>query len=223
MTTRINLTTTDVKQTRVALKVFDSVVEADGVTVVVSFTIRSREEFGEYQLVIANSVMPAVRRAIEIFPEGTVSCNSHCNHVRLVKLVGKLITNQLLNIINYFINSLRILDIPRPPSIIDIQNIGPHSATILWSEGFHGGSDQTIYYEISSDFLYRTWITVLMDTIEISETQYIRNTTVSNLVEETIYYIRLYSTNSQGRSEMTEISNFTTKGIAVFQLLFYKV
>ena len=62
-----------------------------------------------------------------------------------------------------------------------------------------------------------------MDTIEISETQYIRNTAVSNLVEETIYYIRLYSTNSQGRSEMTEISNFTTKGIAVFQLLFYKV
>jgi len=70
LNTRINLTTTDVKQTRVALSVFDSVVEADGVTVVLSFNIRSQEEFGEYQMVVANNVMPAARRAIEIVPEG---------------------------------------------------------------------------------------------------------------------------------------------------------
>jgi len=62
--------TTDVKQTRVALKVFDSVVEADGVTVVLSFNISSQEEFGEYQFVVANNVMPAARRAIEIVPGG---------------------------------------------------------------------------------------------------------------------------------------------------------
>jgi len=70
MTTRVNLTTTDVKQTRVALKVFDSVVEADGVTLELAFNISSQEEFGEYQLVVANNVMPASRRAIEIVPEG---------------------------------------------------------------------------------------------------------------------------------------------------------
>ena len=70
MTTRINLTTTDIKQTRVALKVFDSIVEAGGVTVVLSFTLNSQDEFGEYQFVVANNVMPAARRAIKIVPEG---------------------------------------------------------------------------------------------------------------------------------------------------------
>jgi len=70
LNTSINLTTTDVKQTRVALNVFDSVVEADGITVVLSFNISSKEEYGEYQIVVANNVMPAARRAIEIVPEG---------------------------------------------------------------------------------------------------------------------------------------------------------
>jgi len=64
--------TTQNKPTRVALKVFDSDVEADGVTVVVSFTISSQEEFGEYQLVISNNIMPAVRRIIEIVSEGDI-------------------------------------------------------------------------------------------------------------------------------------------------------
>jgi len=70
MTTRIQLNTTYVKQTRVALEVFDSVVEADGITVVLSFNISSQEEFGEYQCVVANNVLPAARRAIEVVPEG---------------------------------------------------------------------------------------------------------------------------------------------------------
>jgi len=70
MTTRIHLTTTDVKQSTVMLKVFDSDVKAEGVTVVLSFTISSQEEFGEYQFVVANNVMPAARRAIRIVPEG---------------------------------------------------------------------------------------------------------------------------------------------------------
>jgi len=71
----IHLNTTNVKQTRVALKVFDSVVEADGVTVVVSFKINSQKEFGEYQLVIANNVEPAARHTIAINPQGIVSYN----------------------------------------------------------------------------------------------------------------------------------------------------
>jgi len=74
---RIQLTLIDVKKTRVALEVFDSVVEAEGVTVVVSFKINSQEEFGEYQLVIANNVEPAARRAIAIIPPGTVSYNTY--------------------------------------------------------------------------------------------------------------------------------------------------
>jgi len=112
---------------------------------------------------------------------------------------------------------------PSPPVLVEIKNIGPHSATLLWSEGFHGGSDQTVYYEISSDNTYTTWTPVRMDTIGISETISIRNTTVNNLMAETIYSIRLYSTNRLGRSEMTDISTFTTTGIALPQFVFYIV
>jgi len=71
MTARIQLNTTVVEKTPVRLKVFESVVEADGVTVVLSFHIRSQEEFGEYQLVVSNNVMPAARSAVKIVPEGT--------------------------------------------------------------------------------------------------------------------------------------------------------
>jgi len=105
--------------------------------------------------------------------------------------------------------------VPDPPVFVEIKNIGDHSATISWSEGFHGGSDQTVYYEISSENTFTTWTPFRMDTIGISETISIRNTTVNNLMEETTYYIRLYSTNSLGRSEMTDISTFTTTGIAL--------
>jgi len=91
MTSRINLTTTDVKQTRMALKVFDSFVEADGVTVVLSFNISSQEEFGEYQFVVANNVMPAAKRAIEIVPGGiTIYTYNYCVHVRLSRLVMEI-------------------------------------------------------------------------------------------------------------------------------------
>jgi len=109
---------------------------------------------------------------------------------------------------------------PSPPVVVEIKNIGPHSATISWSEGFHGGSDQTVYYEISSDNTYTTWTPVRMDTIAISETISIRNTTVNNLIEATIYYIRLHSTNSLGMSKRTDISTFTTTGIALSQFMF---
>ena len=108
--------------------------------------------------------------------------------------------------------NIRFPDVPSPPVLVEIHNIGPHSAMLSWSEGFHGGSDQTVYYEISSD--NTTWTTVPMDAIGTSETQIIRNTTVSNLKEATVYYIRLYSINSLGRSEMSDISNLTTTGNA---------
>ena len=120
----------------------------------------------------------------------------------------------MYNIIKCVLNSLRISDVPSPPVLVEIKHIGPHSATVSWSEGFHGGFDQTVYYEMSSD-MYTTVTPVRMDTIGISETISIRNTTVNNLKEETIYYIRLYSTNIFGRSKMTGINIFTITGIAL--------
>jgi len=100
--------------------------------------------------------------------------------------------------------------VPSPPVLVAIHNIGPQSATISWSAGFHGGSDQTVYYEISTDIT--TWRTFSIRTIGLSETKMIQNTAVNNLIETTLYYIRLYSTNRRGRSEMTDTSNFTTTG-----------
>jgi len=74
MKTRSVLTyTTVVNQTRVALKVFNSDVDADGFIAVIQLSISSQEEFGKYKLVIENNIMPAAIRSIEIVPEGTVS------------------------------------------------------------------------------------------------------------------------------------------------------
>jgi len=190
--------------TRVALKVFDSVVEASGVTVVVSFTLSSQEQFGEYQLIVSNNVMPAARRTVEFVPEGTLSFYTYrnCTHVRVISRLVNCINMYCQNHDQVFTYSLRISDVPSPPVLVEIHNIGPHSVTISWSEGFHGGSDQTVYYEISSD--NTTWMIFPMGTIGISETKTIRNAAVNNLMGTTIYYIRLYSTNSHGRSEMTE-------------------
>jgi len=64
-------------QTRLALTVFHSDVSADGLTVVVSFNVRFPEEFGEYQLVIANNIEPDAIRMVEIIPEGNRSYNIH--------------------------------------------------------------------------------------------------------------------------------------------------
>ena len=52
-----------------------------------------------------------------------------------------------------------------------------------------------------------------MEMIDVNETIQIRNTTVNSLMDKTVYYIRLYSTNTYGSSVVTYISKFTTAGI----------
>jgi len=78
MKSRSDLTyTTVVNKTRVSLKVFDSDVDVDGFIAVIQLTISSQEEFGEYQLVIANNIKPAASRSVAIVPEGT-ALFCHC-------------------------------------------------------------------------------------------------------------------------------------------------
>ena len=209
--------TTVVKLTRLVLKVFDSDVAADGFIVVVSFYISFKEEFGEYVLVVENNIMPAARRILEIVPQGKSSYNTHYNHIDYLRLNNLLNAklNRVINITKYVQQSkVCISDVPSPPVIIEIHNIGPYSVTISWSEGFHGGSDQTVYYEIRTD--NTDWAVSPMETIETSDTSYIRNTTINNLIERTTYYIRLYSKNSRGKSNITVVSKFTTGSVRCF-------
>ena len=54
---------------RVSLPVFDQVVETDGFQCIINFTVKSEEEFGEYQLFVTNSEGTATQ-SLEIVPEG---------------------------------------------------------------------------------------------------------------------------------------------------------
>ena len=88
------------------------------------------------------------------------------------------------HVAKYELTKARVSVVPKTPVIIDIHIIGRHSATISWSEGFHGGSDQTFYYEINCE--YTIWTCVLMDTIGTPEKRSFRKTSVNNLMEDTI-------------------------------------
>jgi len=57
---------------RVNLPVFDQIVETDGFQCIINFTVKSEEEFGEYQLSVTNSEGITTRR-LDILPGGTLS------------------------------------------------------------------------------------------------------------------------------------------------------
>jgi len=50
--------------------VFDQIVETDGFQCIINFTVKSEEEFGEYQLSVTNSEGTTTQR-LEVVPEGT--------------------------------------------------------------------------------------------------------------------------------------------------------
>ena len=66
---------TRIEAARVQLNVFERVVESDGFQVLVYFTIMRPEEYGEYQLLVSNSIGTA-KQFVEIIPRGryTFSC-----------------------------------------------------------------------------------------------------------------------------------------------------
>jgi len=77
----VNITTTNVThkmmefssnitQAKVNLSVFDQIVETDGFQCIINFTVKSGEEFGEYQLSVTNSE-GTTTHSLEVVPEGT--------------------------------------------------------------------------------------------------------------------------------------------------------
>jgi len=57
---------------RVSLPVFDQIVETDGFQCLISFTVNTKDGFGEYQLSVINNEGTGTRR-LDILPEGTLS------------------------------------------------------------------------------------------------------------------------------------------------------
>ena len=61
--------TSNITPARVSLPVFDQIVETDGFQCLIRFTVKSEEEFGEYQLSVTNSE-GTTSRLLDILPEG---------------------------------------------------------------------------------------------------------------------------------------------------------
>ena len=89
-----------------------------------------------------------------------------------------------------------------------------------WIEGFHGGFDQTIHIEISSDT--SGWIEMSSEPLFVQESPAARNTTITGLLTGTLYYVRLFASNERGNSEMSKVLEFNIKGVNMFMFILYK-
>jgi len=104
---------------------------------------------------------------------------------------------------------------PIKPTIIRIDGKGHDSATVFWSEGFHGGFNQSIYIEIITD---SSNVSKLLQHLSTRDTPTTRNSTIIGLEGATTYYVRLFANNERGVSEMSDVWNFTTAGKRFFLL-----
>jgi len=91
---------------------------------------------------------------------------------------------------------------------------------VSWIEGFHGGFDQTIHIEISSDT--SGWIEMSSEPLFVQESPAARNTTITGLLTGTLYYVRLFASNERGNSEMSKVLEFNIKGVNMFMFILYK-
>jgi len=96
---------------------------------------------------------------------------------------------------------------PSKPVIIAIEEKGHDAATVFWNEGFHGGFNQSVFIEISSD---RSNVSTKLQDLSTGDIPTTRNSTVNGLEGATTYYVRLFATNLHGVSGMSGVWNFTT-------------
>ena len=94
--------------------------------------------------------------------------------------------------------------------INDINNVSFTVAVVSWEEGFHGGYDQIIHFEVRSN--NNAWVELTSVRVAKTESKYLRTTTLRDLLQGTTYYMRLFASNERGPSGKTEVWNFTTKG-----------
>jgi len=91
-----------------------------------------------------------------------------------------------------------------------MQKAGHSSVLISWIEGFHGGYDQDIHVQTSSnkqEWTERNTISVSAKTPTI-----LKNTTITDIASTSLY-LRLFASNDWGVSKMSDIWNITLQGI----------
>ena len=106
---------------------------------------------------------------------------------------------------------LQIAGPPNSPMIKHIAIINYDSAVVSWIEGFHGGFDQTIHVEISSET--SGWIEMSSEPLFVQEGPAARNTTITGLLTGTLYHVRLFASNERGNSEMSKVWEFNINGV----------
>jgi len=99
---------------------------------------------------------------------------------------------------------------PNAPTIIGMQEVGQSTFIISWIEGFHGGYDQDIHTQISSNGQVWTERNTIFVSAKTPTT--LRNTTITDIAGTNLF-LRLFASNEWGVSKMSDIWNITRQGI----------
>lgn len=99
---------------------------------------------------------------------------------------------------------------PDKPSQFHIVLTTPNSVRLSWNPGFDGGYNQTFALTV---YQQRTGREVKKKTLEVNEMNWwLNETTISNLVPETSYLVRIQAKNKAGLSESYEELFVKTRG-----------
>lgn len=99
---------------------------------------------------------------------------------------------------------------PGAPTIIGINLVDTRAIILLWRAGLHGGLDQLIHFQTSSN--NQVWTEKTTVTVLANEPSSLQNITITDLVG-TQLYLRMFASNAWGISDMSEIWNITLQGV----------
>jgi len=100
---------------------------------------------------------------------------------------------------------------PGAPTILGISDVDKGTITLIWHEGSHGGYDQIVHFQTSSNDL--VWTVKMTITVFANEPTVLRNTTITDLAGSNVY-LRLFASNFLGISETSAVWNTTIQGIS---------
>ena len=101
---------------------------------------------------------------------------------------------------------------PGAPTIIGMKDVGQDTIVLSWVEGFHGGYDQQIYFQTSTN--NQVWTDRSTITLSLNNHTVPRNTTITELTSVR-FYLRMFASNVWGVSSMSEVWNITLEGICL--------
>lgn len=97
---------------------------------------------------------------------------------------------------------------PDTPTNIYLNDITTTAVTVSWTAGFDYGLDQTFVVQLSSNAM--TWKNKT-EVVKRKDASYQKfSEDLKSLHSSTLYFIRLYSYNTEGSSDFTTVFNFTT-------------